>query len=41
MTGRPRYRVEDEALLRGEGWFILISLVAADDHHIAKRATAK
>jgi 2-furoyl-CoA dehydrogenase large subunit len=22
MTGRPRYRVEDEALLRGEGWFI-------------------
>jgi 2-furoyl-CoA dehydrogenase large subunit len=22
MTGKPRYRVEDEALLRGEGWFI-------------------
>ena len=22
MTGRPRNRVEDEALLRGEGWFI-------------------
>lgn len=22
MTGRPRYRVEDDALLRGEGWFI-------------------